>query len=52
VVAAVQVARFTMRKVKQNLGWAFGYNTLSIPLGAGLLYPSRRRSSARSWQPS
>jgi Cu+-exporting ATPase len=39
VVAAVQVARFTMRKVKQNLGWAFGYNTLSIPLGAGLLYP-------------
>jgi Cu+-exporting ATPase len=39
VVAAVQVARFTMRKVRQNLGWAFGYNTLSIPLGAGLLYP-------------
>jgi len=39
VVSAVQVARFTMRKVKQNLGWAFGYNTLAIPLGAGLLYP-------------
>jgi Cu+-exporting ATPase len=39
VVAAIQVARFTMRKVKQNLGWAFGYNTLAIPLGAGLLYP-------------
>jgi Cu+-exporting ATPase len=39
VVAAIQVARFTMRKVKQNLGWAFGYNTLAIPLGAGVLYP-------------
>jgi Cu+-exporting ATPase len=39
VVAAIQVARFTMRKVRQNLGWAFGYNTLAIPLGAGLLYP-------------
>lgn len=39
VVAAVQVARFTMRRVRQNLAWAFGYNTLSIPIGAGLLYP-------------
>jgi Cu+-exporting ATPase len=39
VVAAVQVARFTMRRVRQNLIWAFGYNTLSIPIGAGLLYP-------------
>lgn len=39
VVAAVQVARATMRLVRQNLAWAFGYNTLAIPLGAGLLYP-------------
>jgi Cu+-exporting ATPase len=28
-----------MRKVKQNLFWAFIYNTLGIPLGAGLFYP-------------
>ena len=28
-----------MRKVRQNLVWAFGYNTLSIPLAAGELYP-------------
>ncbi len=39
VVAAIQVARATMRLVRQNLAWAFGYNTLAIPLGAGLLYP-------------
>jgi Cu+-exporting ATPase len=39
VVAAVQVARATMRLVKQNLMWAFGYNSAAIPLGAGILYP-------------
>ena len=39
VVAAVQVARATMRLVRQNLLWAFGYNAAAIPLGAGVLYP-------------
>jgi Cu+-exporting ATPase len=39
VVAAVQTARFTMRRVRQNLTWAFGYNTLTIPIAAGILYP-------------
>lgn len=39
VVAASQIARFTIRRVRQNLGWAFGYNTLSIPIGTGVLYP-------------
>ncbi|MHB1135104.1 MAG: heavy metal translocating P-type ATPase, partial [Chloroflexota bacterium] len=39
VVAAIEVAKATMRKVKQNLFWAFIYNTLGIPIGAGLLYP-------------
>jgi Cu+-exporting ATPase len=39
VVVALEVAKATMRKVKQNLFWAFVYNTLGIPLGAGLLYP-------------
>jgi P-type Cu+ transporter len=39
VITALEVARATMRKVKQNLFWAFVYNTLGIPLGAGLLYP-------------
>lgn len=39
VVVALEVARATMRKVKQNLFWAFVYNTLGIPIGAGLFYP-------------
>ena len=39
VVAALQIARQTLRLIKQNLFWAFGYNSLAIPIGAGLLYP-------------
>lgn len=39
VVSAIEVARATMNKVKQNLFWAFLYNTLGIPIAAGLLYP-------------
>ncbi|MDP2995722.1 MAG: heavy metal translocating P-type ATPase, partial [Anaerolineales bacterium] len=39
VIVALEVAKATMRKVKQNLFWAFIYNCLGIPLGAGLFYP-------------
>ncbi len=39
VVVAIEVAQQTMRKVKQNLFWAFIYNLLGVPIGAGLLYP-------------
>lgn len=39
VVIAIEIAKRTMRKVKQNLFWAFFYNTAGIPIGAGLLYP-------------
>ncbi len=39
VVVAIEVAKATMRKVRQNLFWAFVYNTLGIPLAAGLFYP-------------
>lgn len=39
VIVALEIARATMRKVKQNLFWAFVYNVLGIPLGAGLFYP-------------
>lgn len=39
VVAGIQVAKATLRKIKENLVWAFGYNTLAIPFGMGVLYP-------------
>ena len=39
VVAAIQISRQTMRVVRQNLGWAFGYNAAMLPLAAGILYP-------------
>jgi Cu+-exporting ATPase len=49
VVVAIEVARATMRKVKENLFWAFVYNTLSIPIGAGLLYPVFKLVVSPEW---
>ncbi len=40
VVNAFQVSRHTMRNIRQNLFWAFGYNTALIPVAAGVLYPA------------
>lgn len=40
IVESIQLSKATMRKIKQNLGWAFGYNVLLIPVAAvGLLNP-------------
>ncbi|SIT02349.1 Cu+-exporting ATPase [Roseivivax lentus] len=40
VVNAVEVSRATMRNIRQNLVWAFGYNVALIPVAAGVLYPA------------
>ncbi len=39
VVTAIALSKATMRNIKQNLFWAFGYNTALIPVAAGVLYP-------------
>ncbi len=39
VPEAIRLSRYTISKVKQNLFWAFAYNTLGIPIAAGVLYP-------------
>jgi Cu2+-exporting ATPase len=40
IVPAIQLSRATFSKIRQNLFWAFAYNTLAIPVAAGVLYPS------------
>ena len=40
VVNAAAVSRSTMRNIRQNLAWAFGYNAALIPVAAGVLYPA------------
>ena len=40
VCRAIRLSRLTIRNIRQNLFWAFCYNTLGIPVAAGVLYPS------------
>ena len=39
VIVAMELSNATMRNIKQNLFWAFIYNSLGIPVAAGVLYP-------------
>jgi Cu+-exporting ATPase len=39
VVTAIALSKATIRNIKQNLFWAFAYNTILIPVAAGILFP-------------
>lgn len=39
VLSAIRVSAYTMRKIRQNLFWAFVYNCIGIPVAAGVLFP-------------
>jgi P-type Cu2+ transporter len=39
VATAVRIGRGTVRKMRQNLGWAIGYNSLALPIAAGVFEP-------------
>ncbi len=40
IARAIRLSRATMRNIRQNLVFAFGYNALGIPVAAGVLYPA------------
>jgi Cu+-exporting ATPase len=46
VVTAIALSRATMRNIRQNLGFAFGYKAAGIPLAAGVLTPQTVHSIA------
>lgn len=39
IVRCRQLSKATMKNIRQNLFWAFAYNSLGVPLAAGILYP-------------
>ena len=40
VAVALEIGRGTVRKMRQNLGWAIGYNALALPIAAGVFEPA------------
>jgi Cu+-exporting ATPase len=39
IVRAREISQLTIRNIKQNLFFAFAYNSLGVPIAAGILYP-------------
>jgi Cu2+-exporting ATPase len=40
VALAITIGRGTLRKMRQNLGWAVGYNAIALPIAAGVFVPA------------
>lgn len=40
VAVALRIGKGTLRKMRQNLGWATGYNVIALPIAAGVFFPS------------
>ena len=46
VATAITISRGTLRKMRQNLGWAIGYNSLALPIAAGVFEPLGSHAAA------
>ncbi|OYX58704.1 MAG: copper-translocating P-type ATPase [Micrococcales bacterium 32-70-13] len=40
VAVALRIGKGTLRKMRQNLGWAIGYNAIALPIAAGVFFPA------------
>ena len=45
IIKTINLSNATMRNIRENLGWAFGYNVIGIPVAAGALYRSEEHTS-------